>query len=717
MAIDWGGYETNGGNGIRVGVDVNVEGSISHGETGCTFTVSYYTQNQHTWSDSQSLNLTGAIGGSISFNNSAGDGTVVKRGERSYTYTYGSNEYGGSPGSRTFGCTLQGAFNGITPSCSHTSSIPGRPYGSPAPPTGCSAERLSSDFIRLSWNNHATNGEPYDRIWLEKYIYGHAGWDRVVTLGGGAEGDTSETIPNRKYNFRVQADNSVGTSSYSTSGPVWTTPAAPSGVGRLQSGTSQVLFWNDNCDYPEYETQIWRAVSGVWSLLTTRPPGGGGGDTVNSYTDATAPTTAPVKYRFRAKTTDGVVLYSANSAETTETAGAVSAPSAPTNLSPTTDIYDPSSPIQFTWKHNSTDGTSQTAYLLQYREVGSSTWISTPKVTSTKATYTLAENTLSRDKVYEWQVQTWGASATGSAFSAVVSFPTAPTVATKYPVFFDLTSGRLEADSKAINPLPQVQLTKTTSQSIPSSSTSTQVTFDTVVYSAPSGFANLGANRLVIPEDGTYVVTAFLQWPNTLTATGYVSVLLRWNGTNHRIGRVYPSTATAVVPCAAMVVQKFTAGDYLEMFAQQTTGSAVSIVGPTSQCALEASKINDPKAVGPGGGGSGGTGSATIDVADEGVLKADNATIIDFKGDGVTAVGAGGVATVTIPKGAVYQEFVFTSASTWTINHTGFQTHPEVACYDPTGIVEYDPEISYPSPTQVVISWYNPTAGIARLMS
>lgn len=85
-------------------------------------------------------------------------------------------------------------------------------------------------------------------------------------------------------------------------------------------------------------------------------------------------------------------------------------------------------------------------------------------------------------------------------------------------------------------------------------------------------------------------------------------------------------------------------------------------------------------------------------------------------------VGPPGPAGPAGPKGdpgsGAYEEFVFSSATnTWTINHTGFESHPEVSTFDTTGRIEYDPEVTYPSATQVVVSWFYPTAGIARLMS
>lgn len=448
MAIDWGAWEYGSGNGMRVGVEATVE-SISHGESVATFTVKYYTENQYTMGDTQTLNLGGSIDGSITFNNSAG-GSPVLRGTRTYNYTYPASSYGSSPGSRTFSATLSGAYNGITPSSSDTRAIPARPYAAPAAPTSAAATRISDESNKVSWTRHHTYGEPWQDILVQRWIYGYlsyagsSDWYSVARISGTATTySDAGAVPNRKYKYRVRAENSAGNSGFDETGILYTSPATPTSVTRLQMGVNQRVTWTNNVDYAEYATEVWHATNGVWDSTPAVTYAAGVNEHVISAPDASI----KHKWRVRAKTTSGTLLYSAYSTETTETAGTTSPPSAPINLSPGGSIIvDPSTVIVLNWSHIPTDTSAQTSYAIQYRVNGGS-WVSIPQTFSSTSNHTLTPATFTSGVTVEWQVQTWGSDPVASAWSAIASFDTAPATSVKYPVVLDLTTGRLEADS------------------------------------------------------------------------------------------------------------------------------------------------------------------------------------------------------------------------------------------------------------------------------
>jgi hypothetical protein len=130
MAIQWGSWKYGGGNGMRVGLDISWSG-VTYGSTTTTATVEVWTENQYTYNDNQSINISNNLGSNFSYNNTQG-GSPTKRGTKTYLYTYGAN-----PGSVTFGATVEGTYNSISPSVSIASTTPTVP--SPLPPSAPSA--------------------------------------------------------------------------------------------------------------------------------------------------------------------------------------------------------------------------------------------------------------------------------------------------------------------------------------------------------------------------------------------------------------------------------------------------------------------------------------------------------------------------------------------------------------------------------------------------
>lgn len=444
MAIEWGAWEDSGGNGMRVGIDVTWE-AISHSETVATATVKYYTENRYGYSDNQTLSLGGSIGGSIGFSNNQG-GEVTLRGTRTYDYTYSASSYGTSPGSKTFSASLSGAYNGVTPSKSVTKAIPARPIAAPAAVTSAAASRVSDTVTRVSWVRHATAGEPYTTMWAYQSTNGGAFAAVTTNISGSVSSWDRATVANTKYRFRIYADNSAGTSPYDETGDIFTTPAAPSNCVRTPSGADQVVTWTNKTGYTEYQTEVWRSVNGVWSLLATKSSG------VTSHTDVAPSSADRIKYRVRHKTTAGSqpVLYSVNSNETSETAGVTIPPLAPTNLDPSGgENVDPSKAITLSWKHNhGGDSAPQSAYELQYRVNGGS-WTNTGAVTSTTQSRTIAADTFASTDAVEWQVKTKGADATYSPWSSIASFTAIRP--RKIPTQVDFNTGHVEADASGFD--------------------------------------------------------------------------------------------------------------------------------------------------------------------------------------------------------------------------------------------------------------------------
>ena len=61
------------------------------------------------------------------------------------------------------------------------------------------------------------------------------------------------------------------------------------------------------------------------------------------------------------------------------------------------------------------------------------------------------------------------------------------------------------------------------------------------------------------------------------------------------------------------------------------------------------------------------------------------------------------------------KQITFASPATeWVINHNIGRTVVEVNCYDPTGTLEFDPEVELTNANTATVRWYYPTAGIAE---
>lgn len=450
MAISWGAWEYSGGNGMRVGLDVSWE-AISHTETVATCTIKVYTENQYDYGDTQTLSYGGSIGGSTTFSNNSSGGAVL-RATKTYDYTYPSSSYGSSPGSRTFSASLSGAYNGVTPSKSVTSNIPARPIAAPAAPSSVSFSRVSDTSTKVSWANNATSGEPYETLTLQRSVNGGSWVTVSSSIGGTTTSYTNGTAANWRIDYQVRANNDAGSSGYaSSSSYIFTTPDAP--TSPLRTGPSagagdQVVSWTNEAGYSEYNTEVWGADNGNWALRATVGSG------ATSWTHTAPDPTKKWKYKVRHKTTTGTqgTLYSAYSAETTETAGQTTPPLAPTNLQPKGIQVDPTLPQSLAWTFNPGQaGDTQTNREVQHRLAGATSWTTTGKVASASTSYSLPANTYLDGQTVEWQVRTWGADPVESPWSELATFTTVvtplPADPVKVPLQLDLFTGQVEAST------------------------------------------------------------------------------------------------------------------------------------------------------------------------------------------------------------------------------------------------------------------------------
>ena len=436
MAITWGAWKYNGGNGMRVGIDATSTG-VSTSSGSVTYTVYYYTENQYNYNDPQTLTLSGNISETISYHNGQSTGSgAIHRATRTYTYNYPANSYGSSPGTISFGATVGGAYNGVTPSHSRSYSLPARPYAAPNTPGTPTTARSSDAQATISWTLSATAQRPVSSVTLEMSTYSGAAWSAwasIATLSGAATSYTKTGLSsNRIYKFRAKANNGVGSSAYSgDSSYVYMTPAAPSSAAAaiVGEGAQIEVSWVDAAYRSTGTTfEIERSVNGgAW---TSRATGLAQSSTV--WID-TAPGAGENSYRVRAVNSSLASAWTSTNAVST-----IVPPLAPTNLVPNETVVDADAPIIFSWRHNhGGDGAAQTAVRLQTSIDSGANWTTRLNGTAQSAqSWTMPAGTVANGQTVLWRVQTQGVSSKGfGPYSSTAVFTTSstPTLAITAP--------------------------------------------------------------------------------------------------------------------------------------------------------------------------------------------------------------------------------------------------------------------------------------------
>lgn len=464
--VYWGSWEYSGGNGMRVGIEIDARTTVTNGSASCTWTLKIHTQNQYTYGDSQTLSYGGVIDGQANqgFTNNQGGGDTV-RDTFNHTYTYPSTNYGSSPGTRTFSASLSGAYNGVTPSKSITDDIPARPYAAANAPSSVTQSRVTDTANKISWVSNASYGRPSTAHFIQRSVDGGAFATISTTVAGSATSYTDSTAAvGHKYIYKVAADNSVGTSSYvQAPASVLTPPPAPTITNRAQVALGQQkIDWTTTVPVNySYLTQVYASQDGGEYVLIADNIASG----VLTYTHTTASSTSTWTYQVRHKTNEGVqgTLYGAFSApSTTSSLGSTSVPLAPDSLDPSGGVSQVlGSVIRLSWIHKPTDNSAQQGYQIQWRVNGGG-WTQIGPTLSANQYYDVPANTFGAGTL-EFQVKTKGADATYGPFSTSASFITVGDANTasarKRVMLTDQDSGRQEfAPAGSLNPTGAVSM-------------------------------------------------------------------------------------------------------------------------------------------------------------------------------------------------------------------------------------------------------------------
>ena len=301
-------------------------------------------------------------------------------------------------------------------------------------PTIGSAVRNSDTSATISWT-YSETVPPVDTFYIERKANGAGSYTQIGTVsasGSGSYIDTS-TQANSFYIYRVRCGNSGGYSPYSSdSDTIYNTPSSPSNLDAVFNSSLQVVLTWTQGGITENSVLIENSTDGsTWSTAATAS-----GTNVTTYTD-TNPPSGQVWYRVsNVASYGGTTLTSvpSNSVQVLTLAP----PNAPTLISPSSgSVLDMPASVALQWKHNPTDGTSQTAAQCQYSTDGGTTW--TDVSLTTAQSYTLATSSYSVNTAITWRVRTKGTYDGYGAWSPSRTFylRQAPSAAITGPVSSD----------------------------------------------------------------------------------------------------------------------------------------------------------------------------------------------------------------------------------------------------------------------------------------
>ena len=298
----------------------------------------------------------------------------------------------------------------------------------PAVPSSVALAYTSDTQASLSWaDTSASNGKPTTNQ-IQTSVNG-AAFSDVASIAAATSLVISVDV-NQKVLAQVRATNSAGSSAYSApSGAVYTTPAAPSSVAAMKTGSDIVVGWANNVGFAEYQTVVWHGTmvgsTITWdgAALATAAAG------ATSYTHVAPSASLVHVYRVQSKNLDTGALASAfvesNSVQL------LAPPNAPT-FGTVPSFADKAAALVVPWTHNPVDTTGQTAYEFGYSTNGGSSWSTSGKVTSGTSAYTIAASTYAGNVAVTLRVRTWGAATSaGSDGTGASPWSTTKTVTFK----------------------------------------------------------------------------------------------------------------------------------------------------------------------------------------------------------------------------------------------------------------------------------------------
>lgn len=274
----------------------------------------------------------------------------------------------------------------------------------PEAPSGLTATRFDDDRTNLSWDRNSFPGSTYDDQQIQRWSNVSDEWTSSVDLAGGADTYSATGLSaNRRYRWRVRALNEDGTSAWTYSNFMQTTPTAPSGAAVVQSSTTSVtVSWDNNATTREYDyvTALEQQTNGgAWTEINVLAQG----VTSATITGLTAGNT----YRFRVRTRSTVGATTNSGYSTSASLLLLSTPAAPSGVS-ATRVSDSSATL--TWTNNPSTSAPYTGIVIGRWDSVTNTWTTIFLTTTVTTTSFTDVNTVANRK-YRYRVMAtnpWG---------------------------------------------------------------------------------------------------------------------------------------------------------------------------------------------------------------------------------------------------------------------------------------------------------------------
>lgn len=493
MATGYGNFVSGSGYGWRVQVVVNVAS-----ETATTITFNVYGQfyNEHRILSFANGSVSGG-GQSRSWDGSTRNLNSGNPGTTNFaSYSVTLNK-GSSARTETFSARFQvtGGYGNGTSNASVGVQVPAITYSAPNAPSNCSASRNSDTQATVTWSNGSTSTtQPRTAVLVERQT-DSGSWVQVASLSASATNYSDNGISaNHRYAYRVRSQGNGGTSSYSTSGYIYTTPAAPSSVTAAKESTSSVTLsaeglpaWAEG-----YEIERTADGGGSWDSVGTA-------DTF-PWTDASAPA-GTIRYRVRSYRGDLYSVYTESNSITT-----ITPPLAPT-VQALPSVVATGSTLTVQWAPNHPDGSAQEQAQVEYT-VGSGS-AQTATVQGAATSYQLPSSATSSAGTVSVRVRTHGLDEDWGAWSA------AQTVRVAVPPSASITVPPI--DGARVGSLPlTVEWDASDATGISSQSIALMDSAGRTLYSASLG----ASERELVLDDSTYLLDNATDYSLRLTVRG-----------------------------------------------------------------------------------------------------------------------------------------------------------------------------------------------------
>lgn len=275
----------------------------------------------------------------------------------------------------------------------------------PAAPSSLAVERISDSQQKLTW----TRNSPQSGVVVQRSTDGGS-WHQVASPNGSTLSTFTDTTTTggHEYRYRVAAKGPGGTSSYSGTVTVYTTPAVPSAPSAVRVGTDDIRVSVTMGGYGTHLDIQDDGVDAVTALAKSSLPW--------MHVDPNPAT--PHRYRARARVASGGVgsttLYSAWSGYS-NVVQLLAAPNAPVSLAPNGAVRASDADVVFSWVHNPVDSSEQTAYEVRHRAPGGA-WTTVSGTTAESVPVALPVGDV------EWEARTKGAHPDWSPWSATAVF-------------------------------------------------------------------------------------------------------------------------------------------------------------------------------------------------------------------------------------------------------------------------------------------------------